>query len=134
LRYQAHQPASRHAIAKLALLSVAILVSSTSCKPITYRGSGNEIAARLMQSIPVGTSRQAFLTEAKRRGWQVKGSWEGNRPDQRTSWGGIDGAHVVWVYLGGYSLVLRTDIDSFWAFDGKDRLKGVAVRKTVDAL
>lgn len=87
-----------------------------------------------MQSIPPGTSRQAFLVEAKRRGWRINGSWEGNRPEQHSDWGGIDGAHVVWVYLDGYYLPFRTDIDAFWAFDENDKLKGVSARKMVDAL
>ena len=116
------------------MLSVAIAACLTSCGPVTYHGSGDDIGARLLESIPVGTSRQAFLAEAQRRGWKVNGSWKGNRPDQHSDWGGIDGAHVVWVYLDGYYSPLRTDIDAFWAFDESNKLKGVSVRKTVDAL
>jgi hypothetical protein len=116
------------------LIPVAVLVAMlVACKPFTYRGTERGIAIRLLHNVPPGTSRKAFLMEARRRGWKVEGSWEGNKPDEHTNWGGIDGAHVVWVYLGGYSLILRTDIDSFWAFDEHDRLKGVAVRKMVDA-
>jgi hypothetical protein len=74
------------------------------------------------------------LAEAQQRGWKVKGAWEGNRPDQHSDWGGIDGAQVVWVDIDGYCAPLRTDIDAFWAFDENDRLKGVSVRKMVDAL
>jgi len=87
-----------------------------------------------MRAIPAGTPRQSFLAEVQRRGWKVRGSWEGNRPDQHSDWGGIDGAHVVWVYLDGYYAPIRTDIDAFWAFDEHDRLKGVAVRKMYDSL
>jgi hypothetical protein len=74
------------------------------------------------------------MAEARQRGWKVKGSWAGDRPDQHSDWGGIDGAYVVWVYVDGYYAPLRTDIDAFWAFDENDKLKGVSVRKMVDAL
>ena len=117
------------------LLTMLVLACSVSgCGPSTYRGSEKDIQVRLMRAIPAGTPRQSFLAEVQRRGWKVRGSWEGNRPDQHSDWGGIDGAHVVWVYLDGYYAPIRTDIDAFWAFDEHDRLKGVAVRKMYDSL
>jgi hypothetical protein len=117
-----------------AISIVLVSWALSGCGPFNYRGSDKDIAVRLMHGIPAGTTRQLFLNEARHRGWKVEGSWEGNRPSQHSDWGGIDGAHVVWVYLDGYYSPLRTDVDSFWAFDEHDRLKGVAVRKTYDAL
>jgi hypothetical protein len=84
----------------------------------------------LLRSVPVGSSQSHLLEVAKTNGWRVNGSWPGHQP--HSDWGGIDGATVVWVYLGEYQGLLRTDLDSFWAYDEKGNLADVRIRRMMD--
>lgn len=88
--------------------------------------------AWLLKTVPVGSNLETLQAAVKRNGWRLNGTWQGHRP--KSDWGGIDGDTVAWVYLGGYRSILRTDIDSFWAFDDHGKLMDVHTRRTADAL
>jgi hypothetical protein len=89
------------------------------------------VRAWLLWQVPIGSSQSQLQHIASTTGWQIKGTWPGHQP--HSDWGGIDGATVVWVYLGGYRTVLRADLDSFWAFDEHGHLADVRIRKVIDA-
>jgi len=73
------------------------------------------------------------LTRSARvHGWKINGSWRGDQP--HADWGGINGAMIVFIYLGEYRIFFRTDLDSFWAFDSSGHLTDVRVRRSIDAL
>ena len=75
-----------------------------------------------------------LMSVSNQRGWRVNGMWQGNQPQFHSDWVGIDGANVVWVYLGGYWSVFRTDLDAFWVFDEAGHLVDVKTRRMTDAL
>ena len=84
----------------------------------------------LLINVPVGSDLNHLQKIAAKKGWQVNGVWSGNQP--HADWGGINGATVAWIYLGGYQGVLRADLDSFWAFDERGHLVDVHIRRMID--
>jgi hypothetical protein len=118
-------------IAILSLVVVAVAVVSYS-NPL--RRSDERLHSWLLTEVPVGSNMERLLSVAQQNEWRVNGTWEGNRPESHSDWGGIDGATVVWIYLGGYWNIFRTDIDSFWAFDEASHLVEVKTRRMTDAL
>ncbi len=102
----------------------------TATHPLWYL-SDSGVRSWLMRKVPVGSSLDELKAAAKVEGWRLTNTWSGDAP--HADWGGISGATVAWVHLGGRRLVLRRDFDSFWAFDEKDRLVDVRVRRTVNA-
>jgi hypothetical protein len=88
------------------------------------------VHAWLLWKVPVGSSQSQLRKAALATGWRVDGAWPGNVPN--SNWGGVDGATIVSVYLGGFRSFLRVDLDSFWAFDEHDQLVDVRIRRMVD--
>jgi hypothetical protein len=84
----------------------------------------------LLWKVPAGSDSTQLQSVAARSGWKMRGTWPGHQ--LHSDWGGIDGTVIVWIYLGGYPGFLRTDLDSFWAFDEQGRLKDVRVRRMID--
>jgi hypothetical protein len=89
------------------------------------------VHAWLLWKVPVGSNEKQLQQMASTTGWRVNGTWPGHQP--HSDWGGIDGATIVWAYLGGYRTILRADLDSFWAFDEHGRLVDVRIRRMIDA-
>lgn len=115
----------RHlAVAGLLLLGPAVYLAS----PLRWPESA--VHAWLLWKVPIGSSEKELYQIASTKGWRIEKAWPGHKPN--SDWGGIDGATVVWVYLGGYWTILRTDLDSFWTFDERGRLVDVRVRKMTD--
>ena len=85
----------------------------------------------LMRSVPTGCNQAQLLKIAQSKGWVVQASWKGQRSESSSP--GIAGESVVRIHLGWYLGPLRTDVDSFWAFDEHDHLIDVRVSKDVDA-
>ena len=96
--------------------------------PLWRDASGAErwIVSRVPMGSDVATVRQ-FI---RRRGWKLDGEWQQAEP--KTDFGTRKGTHVVYVNLGGYWFVFRTDFDAFFGFDERGRLVDVQVRKMVD--
>ncbi|BBA31989.1 hypothetical protein sS8_0019 [Methylocaldum marinum] len=116
-------------ISVLGTLAISIVVLSNP-----LRRSDDAVQSWLLSRVPVGSEIDLLMSAAQENDWRVNGVWEGNRPESHTDWGGIDGATVVWIYLGGYRNVFRTDLDSFWAFDEAGQLVAVKTRRMTDAL
>ena len=116
-------------IAVLSLVAAPVVIFSNP-----LRRSDEAVRSWLLAEVPVGSGIEHLLSVAHQKGWRVNGTWEGNRPESHSDWGGIDGATVVWIYLGSYWNVFRTDLDSFWAFDEAGRLVDVETRRMTDAL
>ena len=112
-------------LAGIVLLGFALWISNP------LRWPQPAVHAWLLWKVPVGSSEKQLDQIASVTGWHVNGTWPGRRP--HSDWGGIDGATIVWVYLGGYRTILRADLDSFWAFDEHGRLVDVRIRRTIDA-
>lgn len=113
----------------LAAASAVVLAAVLWTNPL--RRNDASVHAYLLELVPAGSRPSALHEVARREGWTVKGSWSRG---PGSDWGGIDGATVVWVGLGGYWNVFRTDLDSFWAFDERGRLVDVRVRRMTDGL
>ncbi len=116
----------------LAAFALVGIVSVILSDPL--RRSNDAVQSWLLTQVPVGSNIEQLMSAADQRDWRVNGSWDGNQPQLHSDWGGIDGAKVVWIYVGGYRSVFRTDLDSFWAFDESGRLIGVKIRRMTDAL
>ncbi len=96
----------------------------------------------LLHHVPTGSSVGDLRAEVASENWKVRGDWVVG-PDESTHpfWfleayepKPSDARSIVWVSLGGYRVIFRTDYDSFWYFDENGKLTGVHFRKMVDAL
>jgi hypothetical protein len=96
------------------------------------RGSDEAVQAWLLDAVPIGSSIEDLEMVAELEGWRINSKWDGGTP--HSNWGGVEGDKVVWIYLGGYQSVFRTDLDSFWAFDDSAGLTDVTTRRMTDAL
>ena len=110
------------------LAAVGILIYATN--PLLLPDYG--VHKWLLWEVPPGATVEDLKRVAQARGWKINNSWRGDLPG--ANWGGISGATVVWIYLGGYRILFRTDLDSFWAFDSSGRLIDVRTRRMTDAL
>jgi hypothetical protein len=81
----------------------------------------------LLMTVPIGSDIEHLQKVAQEQEWRINSMWDGNRP--HSDWGGIDGAKIVFVYLGGYGNHFKTNLDSFWAFDEAGHLIDVKVRR-----
>jgi hypothetical protein len=119
--------------AKLAALTAtAVIVVAASVLLLNpLRRSDASVHAYLLQQVPAGSTLEALQRVAKREGWRINNTWSRG---PHSDWGGIDGATVAWIYLGGYWNLFRTDLDSFWAFDERGKLIDVRIRRMTDAL
>jgi len=88
------------------------------------------VHAYLLKQVPRGSNLDTLLAVAKREGWKVNNTWARG---PHSDWGGIDGATVAWIDLGGYKSLFHTDLDSFWAFDESDKLTDVRIRRMTDS-
>jgi hypothetical protein len=84
----------------------------------------------LLAVVPPNSTEIQLANAATQHGWRLNNSWNGHQAN--SDWGGIDGAKVVWIHLGGYQSIFRADVDSFWAFDEKGGLVDVRIRKMYD--
>ena len=114
------------------LVAIAIGTTAVLYASNPLRRSDEAVREWLLEKAPIGSDLETLRSVADREGWRVNGEWAGHQP--HSDWGGVDGDTVVWIYLGGYRNVFRTDLDSFWAFDENDRLTAIATRRMVDAL
>jgi hypothetical protein len=121
---------NRRRLLAVVAIAMASAVAWVAANPL--RRSDDALNSWLLKQVPRGASIEALHSAAAARGWRVNASWSGDQPN--ADWGGIAGETVVWVYLGGYWSVLRTDIDSFWAFDHDGHLIGVRTRRMTDSL
>jgi hypothetical protein len=103
-----------------------LLLGLVFCLANPLRWPEPAVHAWLLWKVPTGSTEKELYKGASTAGWRVNSAWPGHQP--RSDWGGIDGATVVWVYLGNYRTILRTDLDSFWAFDERGRLVDVRIR------
>jgi hypothetical protein len=110
----------------LAAIAAAVLLSNP------LRRSDDAVQRWLLEAAPIGSKLEDLERVAEEKGWRIEGMWNGYTP--HSGWGGIDGDKIVWIYLGGYRNLFRTDLDSFWAFDESGRLTGVVSRRMTDAL
>ena len=117
------------AAAALVVVLVAITVALAS-NPL--RSSDEAVQAWLLEAVPIGSSIDDLERIAQLRGWRINSKWDGGTP--HSNWGGVEGDKVVWIYLGGYRNIFRTDLDSFWAFDESSGLTDVTTRRMTDAL
>ena len=108
-----------------------LLLGFACCFANPLRWPEPAVHAWLLWKVPRGSTEKEFYKIASTMGWRVDGAWAGHQP--HSDWGGIDGATVAWVYLGGYWTIFRTDLDSFWAFDERGRLVDVRIRTMTDA-
>lgn len=116
----------------LPVIAFVLIAAAVAVISNPLRRSDEAIRTWLLNSVPAGSSIEHLTSVAGERGWRVKSGWDGTQP--QADWGGIDGAHIVWVYLGGYRNIFRTDLDSFWSFDENGRLVDVKTRRMTDAL
>jgi hypothetical protein len=115
-----------------ALATVVVAVAAISVLLLNpLRRSDASVHAYLLKQVPPGSTLDALRSVAQREGWVIKNTW-GHGP--HSDWGGIDGATVAWIYLGGYWNLLRTDLDSFWAFDEHGKLIDVRIRRMTDSI
>lgn len=123
-----------HTLQKIGIAVVFVGIISTSVALLSnpLRRSDENVRAWLLESVPVGSAEDHLMAVATQKGWRVNSVWDGYRP--HSDWGGIDGARIAWVYLGGYRNIFCTDLDSFWAFDESGRLIDVKTRRMTDAL
>jgi hypothetical protein len=111
-------------------ITVAVIVFLLLSNPL--RQSDEAIETWLLKSVPIGANLNQLEIVAKQQGWKINSMWDENKPN--SDWGGVDGAKVVWVYIGGYHTFFKTDIDSFWAFDESGHLASLKIRRMTDAL
>ena len=116
--------------AAVLVLVVAAIMFALASNPL--RGSDNARRAWLLELVPMGSSIEGLERVAQLKGWQIDSKWDGGTP--HSNWGGVEGDKVVWIYLGGYHNIFRTDIDSFWAFDESTGLTDLTTRRMTDAL
>jgi hypothetical protein len=91
--------------------------------------SDDSVHSYALAKVPLGSTLGALREAAQREGWRINSTWTRG---PHSDWGGIDGATVVWIDLGGYRNLFRTDLDSFWAFDEQGRLVDVRIRRMTD--
>lgn len=111
------------------ITALAAIFGTVVWNPLFLR-SENSVQAWALRTVPIGSSVQSLMDVANDRSWRINGVWAGDAP--HADWGGISGDKIAWIYLGGYRLILRTDFDSFWAFDENGRLIGVRIRQMTD--
>ena len=110
----------------LAMVAVAWVIFSNP-----LRRSDTSVHAYLLARVPQGSTLDALRDVSAHQGWRINSTWERGL---HSDWGGIDGATVAWIHLGGYRNLFRTDLDSFWAFDEQGKLVDVRIRRMTDAL
>ena len=115
-------------VAAFALAVVGIV--TVGLNPL--RRSDDRVHDWLLRQVPVGSDLATLKAASSLHGWRVNGIWPGHT--DHSDWGGIDGATVAWIYIGGYRTLFQTDIDSFWAFDENGKLENVKLRRMTDAL
>lgn len=125
-------------IQRLAIL--ASLLAVGSCAPPLVWGDEDEVEARLLSIVPLGSAPATLDNEAERRGWD-------NRPDDRVFEAGsktyFDDTRRVCRSKGGvkrviivarYGFPFTTVVDTMWLFDPQGVLRDVCIRRTTDAL
>jgi hypothetical protein len=127
-----HPPLNRTRWVRLALVAsvaaVGILIYASN--PLLLPDGA--VHKWLLWEVPPGATVEDLKRIAHARGWRIQNSWRGDQPG--AAWAGISGATVVEIYLGGYRILFRTDLDSFWAFDSSGHLIDVRTRRMTDAL
>jgi hypothetical protein len=114
----------------LTAVSAVLAVTAVLCaNPL--RRSDASVRAYLLRQVPPGSSIDTLRAVAQHEDWKIENTWSRG---PHSGWGGIDGATVAWIYLGGYWSALRTDLDSFWAFDDRGKLIDVRLRRMTDAI
>jgi hypothetical protein len=112
----------------LTVIAVASVASVVLSNPL--RRSETSVHAYLLERVPPGSTLDTLRDVSAHQGWRINSTWERGL---HSDWGGIDGATVAWIYLGGYRNLFRRDLDSFWAFDEHGKLIDVRVRRMTDA-
>lgn len=120
---------------------IALLLTLAGCAPPYAWGDAHGVEARLIDMVPLGSPPAQLEGVAKQRGWNI------NQQNIRSLPAGSEtfmhdthrdcrsrGGLVVPIILARYSAPFDTYVESLWLFDPKKRLRGVCVRKTVDAL
>ena len=115
-----------------AALALALVATAGAVFSNPLRRSDEAIHTWLLKSVPPGSDIKYLMSVADQKGWKVNSVWNGDH--LHADWGGIDGARIAWVHLGGYRNVFRTDLDSFWAFDETGHLIDVKTRRMTDGL
>ncbi len=118
---------------KRAFLVVAVITAvATSILMLNpLRRSDAGVHSYLLQQVPPGSNLDMLRSVAQREGWRINNTWPRG---PHSDWGGIDGATVAWIYLGGYWSPFRTDLDSFWAIDENGKLVDVRIRRMTDSI
>jgi hypothetical protein len=115
-------------IAPAALIVFGALLAFYASSPLRRTDAG--VQRWLEKSTPVGSSLSDVEAVATRRGWYF----------HRGEAGGHDGP---WQFTGTYirgelgeyqGLPFRTSVTAFWEFDVSNRLMGIRIWKTRDAL
>ena len=122
----------RVGLSAAAVLVVVVTVIMFALASNPLRGSDKALRAWLLELVPMGSSMEDLERVAQLKGWRINSKWDGGTP--HSNWGGVEGDKVVWIYLGGYHNIFRTDIDSFWSFNESMGLTGLTTRSVTDAL
>jgi hypothetical protein len=109
------------------------------CSSLGLRRSGEAIEASLLKLTPMGSSPEAVLAIAKKKGWQRvrfnpdRGFLKQVGADRQYP---IIGVSSIEASLGDYWFfpIGTTNATAFWGFDKDRRLVKVWVWKTTDAL
>ena len=116
--------------------AVLAVLASAWCVPnrvsdLRWLRSDARLRSELLRDVPPGTKYGDVLSYFRRAGRVVAADESGEAVDQHG--GRLGGRGQIRVHLGGYRLVLRTDVEAVASFDDGGNLADVRVFKSVDA-
>lgn len=121
--------------------TIAMVLVLLACAPTYVWGDAQRVEERLETKVPLGSEPAQLIMAAKQHGWRIDRRNIYRSPNGSETYmhdthldcrskGGL----VVPVLIDEYHAPFATAVESMWLFDQQQRLRGICVRKTVDAL
>jgi hypothetical protein len=120
------------------LVLLAVSMSAANCQGGSLRRSELEIQSQLLKQTPIGSSMKSVeeylrlddlnakrIPIQPRERYLIDDDYPPRKPGSFT---------VLWVCLGRYGFLIKTDVEAFYSFDSQDRLTSIVIRKSVDSL
>lgn len=118
----------------LGLIALGVAFTALWSADLRWRVSEQSIAARELETTPLGATETAVLNALIRRNRQPSPMWRGViEPGSSYPVSARGGASYTRVALAEYGIVFKTSVEAFYIFDGDRRLVEVGIRKTTDA-
>lgn len=129
----------KHYIRIIILIVCVLIISALIVMLLNpLRRSESDIRDMVLESIPIGTEMEdAIEIITNNSKWEVMHIDYEHGYNVSISYGNeeiVVGVKNMWIHLGFYRNIFRTDVTAYLGFDSNSKLIDVAVRKDTDSL